>query len=531
MKIIIILIKNYFLQFTKYNELKYGNSTNRKRLLFQYFIIGIAVTVLLGYWTYTIRSILGEFNKADYVLGYVLIPLMLFVSVMTFLSSALKGTGILYLEDNLETYFSMPIKTYKIVISKLIVIYLYIEVISLILLLPPSIYYCMVKEGSMALYFLEFLSILILPVLPINIGVLFGLLLQKAGKRARIAKNKYSPILRIVFLFLCICMIILVSIKSEFAGQIVKQIQSELFKVSYNIIVNTSSKNILMFNLFISLLGLLSFYVINISYKKQYYLLRKNINSSIAWNINNLKKQNYLHALVKRERRRYFSIPVYVINTMLGIVAVAVYVIAAIVSRNNILNIFQQIGQYYKLGNSVGVLNVSVITILIALTNVCYSSISIEGKNHQIVKSYPIRGFDFFGAKILFHLSLTVPTILIANTVLVIVLKISTKEVLLGFLLPILFTYFLALLGSTVNIFFPDFQWKNVTYIVKQSFSAILSVFAGIGFVSCSIFILFKYFSSNLLDSFFVLTLVMFLVDIIFSICFFKNSDKFFKRI
>lgn len=529
MKIIAILVRNYFLQFTKYNQYKYGNKKDRQKLLLQYFIITAAITGLGGYWIYSVGSALSGFQKDDQVFGYILAPLGGVVVLMAFISSVLKGTGILYLENNLDALFSMPVKTHSIVIARLSVIYIYNAAVSMILLFPPCLYYAMVKEVSVPAYLIGILNILLLPVVPISIGVLAGLLLYRAGKNIRAEKKRYGAIIGPGLLFLIIGLIIWAAVRSDIAGNILKLLQNWLFEIAESINTRIRPLNVFLYDLSICLVCLIFFYVIIKSYKKQCYALMQNIRKSAAFSIKNLKGHSNLYTLVIRERKRYFSIPVYIMNTMLGVVLVLIYLIAAVVYKSDLLLFFNKLGQYFGIEHSTGVFNISFITILITITNVCYASVSIEGKGHEIIKSYPIKGTDFFKAKLLFHLSLTVPVIIVANTVLAIVLKIKMAETLLGFLLPVSFSYFAGLLGCLINIYFPDFEWSNVTYIVKQSASAIISNLSGIGIVCGSFFILFKYFSSNMLNSVCVLAAVMILTDVAFSIFFFKNTEKLFK--
>jgi len=160
------------------------------------------------------------------------------------------------------------------------------------------------------------------------------------------------------------------------------------------------------------------------------------------------------------------------------------------------------------------------------LTNTTYACISIEGKGYEIIKSYPIKEKEFLGSKIVSHLLLTIPVIIIANIIETIIFKLSMKECVIGFLLPISFTYFTGMLGCVLNITFPNFNWKNISFIVKRSIAAISSVFFSIGVVGVSFWVMFKNFNDNLMEAIYCLAMLMIVIDIGVSILLSLRAKK-----
>ena len=56
----------------------------------------------------------------------------------------------------------------------------------------------------------------------------------------------------------------------------------------------------------------------------------------------------------------------------------------------------------------------------------------------------------------------------------------NVSEYCLLFLLPTVFSVFVGALGLLINLVFPNYEWENVTYIVKQSISAIITILLSI---------------------------------------------------
>lgn len=96
-----------------------------------------------------------------------------------------------------------------------------------------------------------------------------------------------------------------------------------------------------------------------------------------------------------------------------------VFVVFAVVIKGDVASQIDQFGKLFQVPSaSVEVLYTYVLTILLSLSCTTFPSVSMEGKNMELVKSMPITAFEFIKAKILFHLSLSIPITLVLNTAL-----------------------------------------------------------------------------------------------------------------
>lgn len=168
-----------------------------------------------------------------------------------------------------------------------------------------------------------------------------------------------------------------------------------------------------------------------------------------------------------------------------------------------------------------------VIGLLIILSNVTYASISIEGKQRELLKSYPVSIKELLLAKYLFHLSLTVPMIFICATLLGIVCRMNISEYCLLFFLPTVFSVFAGALGLLINLVFPNYEWENITYIVKQSISAIITILLSVLIVGGSLWIVLYFFHTHILFASYILAFLFALLTMLIGILLKKASKTF----
>lgn len=91
-------------------------------------------------------------------------------------------------------------------------------------------------------------------------------------------------------------------------------------------------------------------------------------------------------------------------------------------------------------------------------------SISIEKNKIEVLKSFPISAMDIFVPKVALQLYLSIPVIIVLNSVMAVMLKFDFRTILLGYLMPITFSAFSSVLGYGINILLPNFDWENITF-------------------------------------------------------------------
>lgn len=191
-----------------------------------------------------------------------------------------------------------------------------------------------------------------------------------------------------------------------------------------------------------------------------------------------------------------------------------------------------QLAEYLKVAPAeYDVFYIFVFTVLVTLSSTTYPSISIEGKQIEILKSLPITAKYIIKSKILLHLSVSGPIILVLNTVMAFYLHWSLEKVMLGYAMPFLYSLFIGIIGCLINIFFPNFEWENITHIIKQSLPAILSALIGTLSTCGTCYLLLKYFSNSLLLGGYIVCGIILLLISILVLCLNRRGEHLYQAL
>jgi len=209
--------------------------------------------------------------------------------------------------------------------------------------------------------------------------------------------------------------------------------------------------------------------------------MRINAALSERYTRNNFKLENVsvssvFGALLSKEAKLYFSSPVYVMNTAIGIVLFTIYIIAMAVMG------YESMAEMLALpGGGDLILNITAVAAMfcVGICLVTAPSISMEGNSLWILKTLPVRFWDIAKAKIAFNLLVTVPLTVI-NTGVLAILTNTGWPLFTGMALALVsFCVLMAVLGLIINLYFPKLDWKNPVQAVKQSASVLITMLAG----------------------------------------------------
>ena len=100
-----------------------------------------------------------------------------------------------------------------------------------------------------------------------------------------------------------------------------------------------------------------------------------------------------------------------------------------------------------------------------------------------------------------------------------IVFKMNIAEMILCLALPITVSAFAGMLGLFLNLLFPNYNWENVTYIIKQSIPAVSTIFLSILIIGGSIWCLMKFFNLHMLIASYILMVLLLILTIILALC------------
>lgn len=464
-------------------------------LLFIFMFVNLAIDS-------TLKAIeIGEPDTALYVMASMT---FIFIVLMTITKSSTPTKA-----SDEELLLSLPVKKSEIIIAKIFYDYLFDLVMVAITLLPSLIVYVVLVKTSTLLIFRGVVIILLLPMFSSAIGYFIGLFFSLLA-----SKFKYFGIIQSVFtiLFLLAFMVsyygitIFVTNDSMAGADIFFTFLPFQWMVSYIESNNFLSFLILFSCTFLPFLGSIFLKTIFIGKASSRYRSKK---KELSY-----KVLSPMHSLYKREAARYFSLPVYVVNTIFGgILLVIIGVILATLGKSYIDNLLIATNLLFLQQYNV-VLIVLIIQFSVATICTTAASISLEGKTLWILKAHPISCKDIFWAKILFNLTIAIVPIVISSTCICTVIGFQYWIVLVG--LSVLTSMSVSILGLLFNLIYPRLEWESETTPIKQGMSVLISLGVGmlVAIFPTSLYFLFSFFLPS-----FVCWIVIGIISMLIVVC------------
>ena len=514
MKILVNLLKNEILQISKINLIRYGDVNKRKRTILLYLVICVAASVFLFSYASEMRDIFRLSWMEEEIINGLIMPMATVCLILNIAVSVFWGSGLLLSDTNADTQLALPVHLSILTVSKLFVLYLILALLDMLLLLPMAIFFGITSGTGILSYLIMTVNVLLLPAVPCLFGTIIG-----AGIY-HVLRSPSALVVRLKTIFV----VVLLFAYMVFMFWKFPDISKGGFSLTSTMLFSLGSrymKSLLQHNIkslaaywtAILLVGGLLLHALMVIFRNWYCNSDSSREISAFIGSKAFIPNKAISALIKRERRRYFSTPVYITNTACGFLFAIVFVILVGIANDKVAPYIDLLSGYFQIAPAVSdVLYVYALTICISLSSTTYASISIEGKQIDVLKSLPISTQDVFNAKVRFHLSLSIPVIVILNNAMTLFLRLPWYIAVLGYIMPLSFSVFLGVAGYILNLLFPNFEWDNVTQIIKQSFPAILSTLL-CAVVTCgTTYLLLKYFSDVVILGSFIACIVIILI-------------------
>ena len=409
---------------------KVKGSNNIKKVIL-ILLLSIVFMSAIGSYYFMLAKMLRKIE-----LTFIMLTIALLIpSIFTLIEGIYKSQGILFDAKDNDLLFSLPIKKRTIITARLIKMYIFQFIYNLIFILPALVIYIYLESPAFNFYFLS-----------LNSNNWLNAIVKNATSINDVITKIYYPI-----------------------GAYINLIQH------FDLLI-------FMKLLLINFIPLIIFILIlNKSYFKT---ISRTKESSLVSNNTKLKfrKKSIIKALVLKEAKKYFSSPVYIFNTMFGLLLMIIFTIAICVNFKGTMSIMLNLSNkdLVFLVSIVPKVYYCIIILLTFITSITSSSISIEGKSFNISKSLPISIEKSIAAKIIFSCLIMIPIILICNLIFIINFKVKILDFLAIFLISFIAPFISSCLGLIINLKYPKMNFTSDTEVVKQSMSSIISVLLGI---------------------------------------------------
>lgn len=440
------------------------------------------IIVMAGY-SAGIAIACAYFGMAD-----ILPPLILMVcAACTLVVTFLKSNGVLFGFRDYDMVMSLPVKNSTVIISRLLSVYTMNFIISGVIMIPSIIVYGVTYNASLSVWCMLILSLFLSSLLPMIIAVIVGAVITAVSVRFRY-KN-----LVVIILSMAAVLALLVgsftipeneAVLTELVTSTVQTIYSAypIAELYTDALTNNDWGSFGLFALISVGASLLFVLLLSAFYNK--------INSALSaarskndYRLGTLKTSTPFKALYKKELRRLISSPTYVMNTCIGAVLLLAASIAFLFVDSN------QIGSILELPPDIDVmawinpLAPWIVALFVSISTSTTSSISLEGKSRWLMCSAPVSAKVVFNSKIAVSLTYLIPSVLISCTLLTINLHTGVIETIALFVIPLLYSIFISVVGLAYNLKFPKYDWTSEVQPIKQSVSVLATMGTGSGSV------------------------------------------------
>lgn len=458
-------------------DLKIGNKKIQTDSFFYMIsgLFGLFIMLLSFVYSYMIGFAL---NMAG-ALSYLPVLVMAIISFITLMTSIYKVQGILFGFKDYDLIMALPVKTSYVVISRFLLLYIVNLAITFFVIVPSNIAYGILAKTTFLFYIVSFFMIFIIPLIPMVISYLLGLVIGLISQRF-----KYKNIISLIF---SIGLIVLIVSSSFFLSNEsnIKKLEdmfshgiSRIYFLAewYRLgVVELQWEYILLFTgVSLIVFGVFT-YIVGKNFKKINTLM-SSVYTKKNYKLKAMRQGSPIGALYKKEIKRYFASSLYVMNTAVGVVMLTIGTIALLFVKEDTLMVILEMPD--MAGQLRNILPLA-ISFMVALTYTTGCSISLEGCHLWILKASPVSEKEIFLSKILVNLTVTIPAILFNGIVLIFALKLNVIEGIMVFFVPTMYALFSAISGLIVNLFLPNLNWTSEVTVIKQSPTSLVSALMG----------------------------------------------------
>ncbi len=416
-------------------------------------------------------------------LGWLYFALMGSLSLFLGIFGGVFGTYAgLYLAKDNDLLLSLPIPTRRILLVRMISIYVSGLVYSAVAWLPALIRYQLYPAASGLSLLFSLLLLFLNALLVLVLSCLLGWVVAAVSSRLR-RKNVVAVILSLLFLavyfFFTSRMNQLLTSLTQNASALGASVAGiwPLYQLGQAAV--GKALPMLCWTCLVIALSLLTYALLSSSFIR---ITTANRGAKKAvYRVGRSKASTMDAALLRKELRRFLGSPVYLLNCGLGILfilAAAVFLLVrAGAVRETLILLFSSAPHLVQA--LLPALGTMVVCVLGALNPITAPSISLEGKSLWVLQSLPVPAGAVLRAKERLQLMLCYPPALIFCLALAYVLRFDLLLCLLSLGIAALFIAVMANLGLMMNLLKPNLTWTSETVPVKQGLPVMVCLFGG----------------------------------------------------
>ena len=403
------------------------------------------------------------------------------MSILTFLMlvmlTFLNAGGHLFGFRDFDLLMSLPVKRSSIMMAKLLAFLLMEYLFAFFLMAPYLIVYGLKMNQGIGFYFIGFIGFVFMPIVPLVISGLLAFIINGLTGNFR-----FKSLFRNVFYILLFGLVMFGSMQMQqllfmdlfAANTLLANLQKYLPVIYY---LSSALINLKIFDLLIYVvINIIIFTVFIVIFNRSF--VKINVHAHEGYKVKNfrlqeLKVASRFKAYFALQVKRYFGSTMYLINTIVGPLMLIVFMLIGSFSGVDEIKIYLSI--FEREGLLVPILSAAIL-FTSSICMITASTISLEGKNINMLKSLPLSITTIFQAKIALQVVITMVVNIVAIIMGILLYDISIMTAFILTFVSLISSVLYAVLGLIVNLLFPKMEWDSETIVVKQSMSVIITM-------------------------------------------------------
>lgn len=453
-----------------------------KGMLFLYSLLFLYVgAAVVLQFVFLMSQLCGPLGRAGLGWLYFAMAGMVATAAAVVLGMFLVQSQLFEARDN-ELLLSLPIPVPKILLCRLAPLYIQNFLMEALVLIPAAAVYG-AEFGFSTLRAVLFGALLFFsPLLGLALTCVLGWLTALISSRTR-WKSLVTVLLSLAFLAAYFALYLRLN---EYLGLILQNSRvigdrMRIIFYPFTLLGRAAEGDAGAFFLF-ALLALGLFTAVCLALAKSFWRIAAGSRvGRVQYREKPVKLRSTGRALLHKEGQRFLKTPVYLLNCGLGTVFLLALGLAAVLWKEEALDLLSQV----QLPRELLPLSACAVVSFLASTNLASaSSISLEGDTLWTLRSLPVSGWQILWGKLRFHLWVTAPAALLCGLAMDWALEPTPISAVLLPVIPGLFVLLSGELGLLYNLRFPYLDWSTETAAVKQSPAVALTMVSGWGLLA-----------------------------------------------
>ena len=425
---------------------------------------------------------------------FIVLTLFVFITfIFTLIEGIYKTGNLLFNCKDDDLLLSLPLKKSTVLFVRIFKFYLFEFLFNSVFMAPAMVAYAVRCDVDVSFYIVSLIVLILLPVIPVVISCFIGAVMSGLSSRF-----KYKNLVQIIITSIFFVGIMFISFN---LNNVIKSLATNATSINDIItkLYYPAGAYINMIQDF-KILDLLIFIGINVGIfvltvlllSKVYFKINTRVKAVKSSSSGGSKKEatiktnSPMKALIKKEFKKFTTSPVFITNAGIGLVLYLLMCVAVCIKFDLFASMFSSQGVAITedtVRQYIPIFAIGLVAFGSFMTSITSSMISLEGRSINILKSLPVNPSTIIFSKVFTAVIIMIPAMLIGNILIFIFFDFSILQMLMVLASSFVFPLVSELVGIIMNLKYPKMDATTDAEVVKQSTSATVSVFIGMGLI------------------------------------------------